>query len=198
MTREYRRAKEKCYMKKNTMISCVLLLLFIVGCSPYGTIYGVAVDERKATTIASDKKITATIQKTFLEDGTVNVLDVSSYCYDGNVFLVGEYDNIQQKEKAEKVAKNVEGVKSVQTYLLPKKKGDACGTSDNVAIMGKVDAKLTADKDIRSTNIDIKVVQCNVVLLGIVRSAEEIAKATAHAKSVGGVRSVTSFLMSTH
>jgi hyperosmotically inducible protein len=65
-----------------------------------------------------------------------------------------------------------------------------------VAIAGKVDAKLTADKDIRSTNIDVKVVQCNVVLLGIVRSGEEIAKATAHAKSVAGVRNVTSFLMS--
>ncbi len=107
---------------------------------------------------------------------------------------MGEYDNIQQKEKAEKMAKDVEGVKSVRTYLLPKKKGDACGTSDNVAITEKVDAKLAADKDTRSTNIDIKVVQCNVVLFGIVRSGEEIAKATAHAKSVGGVRNVTSFL----
>jgi hyperosmotically inducible protein len=180
------------------MISCLLLLLFIVGCSPYGTIYGVAVDERKATTIASDKKITAEIQKIFLEDGTVKAFDISSYCYDGNVFLVGEYDNREQKEKAERIAKNIEGVKSVQTYLLPKKKDDACGTSDNMAITGKVDAKLTADKDIRSTNIDVKVIQCNVVLLGIVRSGEEIAKATAHAKSVGGVRNVTSFLMSTH
>ena len=183
-------------MKKNTMIICLLLLLFIVGCSPYGTIYGVAVDERNAATIASDKKITATIQKTFLEDSAVKILDISSYCYDGKVFLVGEYDAIRQEEKAKKIAKNVEGVKSVQTYLLPKKKGDTCGTSDNVAITGKVDAKLTADKDIRSTNIDVKVVQCNVVLLGIVRSGEEIAKATAHAKSVEGVRKVTSFLMS--
>ena len=144
--------------------------------------------------IASDKEITAKIQKTFLEDGTVNIVDISSYCCDGNVFLMGEYDNIQQKEKAEKMAKDVEGVKSVRTYLLPKKKGDACGTSDNVAITEKVDAKLAADKDTRSTNIDIKVVQCNVVLFGIVRSGEEIAKATAHAKSVGGVRNVTSFL----
>lgn len=185
-------------MKKNTMIICLLLLIFIVGCSPYGTIYGTAVDERKATTIVSDKKITATIQKTFLEDGTVKILDISSYCYDGHVFLVGEYDNKEQKEKAEKMAKDVEGVKSVRTYLLPKKKGDTCGTSDNVAITGKVDAKLTADKDIRSTNIDVKVVQCNVVLLGIVRSGEEVNKATAHAKSVAGVRSVTSFLTAAH
>lgn len=63
-------------------------------CFPHGIIYGAAVDERKATTIATDKEITATIQKTFVEDGTIKVLDISSYCYDGNVFLVGEYDNM--------------------------------------------------------------------------------------------------------
>ncbi|MGZ3606419.1 MAG: BON domain-containing protein, partial [Syntrophales bacterium] len=67
-----------------------------------------------------------------------------------------------------------------------------------LAIRGKVDAKLVADKDIWSTNIDIKVVQCNVVLVGIVKTSREIAKATAHAKSVEGVRSVTSYLKSTH
>jgi len=184
-------------MRKNLIIY-LLLLLFIFGCSPYGTIYGVAVDERKATTIASDKRITAAIEKAFLEDGTIKVLDISPYCYDGNVYLVGEYDNMVQKERAEKLANNVEGVKSVQTYLLSKKKGDSCGAAENVAITAKVNAELVADKDIRSTNIDVKVVQCNVVLLGIVRSDDEIAKATAHAKSVGGVRNVRSFLMSTH
>jgi hyperosmotically inducible periplasmic protein len=95
------------------------------------------------------------------------------------------------------IAKGVEGVRSVHTYILLKKKSDTCGTSDNLAIRGKVDAKLVADKDIMSTNIDVKVVQGNVVLLGIVKTSREITKATAHAKSVEGVRGVTSYLKST-
>ncbi|HET6459196.1 MAG TPA: BON domain-containing protein, partial [Syntrophales bacterium] len=181
-------------MKKRVAVLYLLLLMFMSACSPYGTIYGVAVDERKATTIAADKKITATIQKNFLEDNVVKALDVSAYCYDGKVFLVGEYDNVQQKKRAEDLAKDVEGVKSVQTYLLPKKKSDSCGTAESASITAKVSGKLLADKDVRSTNIDVKTVQCNVVLLGIVRTGKEIAEAVEEAKSVEGVRSVHSFL----
>lgn len=184
-------------MKKHIVIIHFLLLLVIIGCTPYGTIYGVAVEERKASVIAADAKITATIQKGFLEDNDVKALDISAYCYNGHVYLAGEYDRAPQKERAIMIAKGVEGVRSVHTYILPKKKNDTCGTSDNLAIRGKVDAKLVADKDIMSTNIDVKVVQCNVVLLGIVKTSREITRATAHAKSVEGVRSVTSYLKST-
>jgi len=182
-------------MKKMTAMIHFLLLMVMVGC---GTIYGVAVEERKASTIAADAKITTTIQKRFFDDSDMKTFDISVYCYNGHVYLVGEYDGARQKEKAVTIAKNVEGVKSVQTYILPKKKGDPCGASDNLKIRGKVDYKLVGDKKIWSTNIDIKVVQCNVVLLGIVRSGKEITRAVAHAKSVEGVRSVTSYLKSTH
>jgi len=58
-------------------------------------------------------------------------------------------------------------------------------------------SKLVADMDVWSTNIDVKVVQCHVVLLGIVESKEEITRAVAHARSVAGVRDVTSYLTST-
>jgi hyperosmotically inducible protein len=182
-------------MKKHIVIIHFLLLLVIVGC---GTIYGVAVEERKASTIAADAKITTAIQKGFLEDSDVKALDISAYCYNGHVYLVGEYDRSPQKERAITIAKGIEGVRSIHIYILPKKKSDKCGTSDNLAIRGKVDAKLVADKNIWSTNIDVKVVQCTVVLFGIVKSSREIAKATAHAKSTEGVRSVTSYLKSTH
>ena len=185
-------------MKKHTVIIHFLLLLVVVGCSPYGTVYGVAVEERTTGTIAADAKIKAAIEKGFLEDSDVKALDISAYCYNGNVYLVGEYDRAPQKERAIAIAKGIEGVRSVHMHILQKKKSDKCGTSYNLAIRGKVDAKLLADKDILSTNIDIKVVQCNVVLLGIVKTDKEITRATAHAKSVKGVRSVTSYLRSTH
>jgi len=106
-------------MKIFSAIIIFLLLMIIVGC---GTIYGVAVEERKASTIAADINITTTIQKRFLEDSDMKVFDVSAYCYKGHVYLVGEYYSARQKEKAVTIAKGIEGVKSVQTYILPKKK----------------------------------------------------------------------------
>jgi len=173
----------------------LFLLAVVYGCS---TVYGVAVDERKTGVIVSDGKIKAAIQKAFLEDSDIKFLDISVYCYKGQVYLVGEYDRVLQKEKAVKISEGLEGVKSVQTYLLPKKKNDPCGTADNLAIRAKVDAKLVADKDIWSTNVDVAVVQCHVVLLGIVQSGKEITRVMGHAKSVNGVRDVTSYLKSTH
>lgn len=171
-------------------VFCLLSITF--GCA----IYDAAVDERSVNTIASDTSIKGTIVKEFFNDDKIKSLDISTGCYQGHVYLVGEYDDSVQKERAIKIAESIEGVKSVTTYLLPKKKGDLCGTDENLAIAGKVKAKLIGDTDIWSTNIDVKSVQCNVVLYGLVGSKTEIDKAIAHAKSVDGIRSVQSFLKS--
>jgi hyperosmotically inducible protein len=60
--------------------------------------------------------------------------------------------------------------------------------------MATVKGKLIGDTDIGSTDIEVKTVQCNVVLLGLVSSRNQINKAIAYAKSVEGVRNVTSYL----
>ena len=181
-------------MKKYfTIISCFIVLVIASGCT---TVYKAAVDERNVRTIASDDKIVVTISKRFFDDETVKVLDISADCYSGYVYLVGQYETGKQKERAIEIAKGVKDVKSVTTYLLPKKKGDLCGTSDNLAITAKVMTRLIKDKGIWSTNVKVRAVQCNVVLLGIIGSKGAISKAIAHARGVEGVRSVKSFLKS--
>jgi len=181
-------------MKKIISIPFFIFLLAVNGC---GTIYSAAVDERNVSTIANDTTIKGEIVKKFYDDEKIKSLDISTGCYLGHVYLVGEYDTADQKNRAIKIAKSVEGVKNVTTYLLPKKKDDSCGTSENLKIVGKVKAELVGDKDIWSTNIDIKSIQCQVVLYGLVGSKKEINKAIEHAKSVEGVRGVKSFLKST-
>jgi hyperosmotically inducible protein len=93
-----------------------------------------------------------------------------------------------------KLARGVEGVKSVTDYFLPKKKDDTCGTTANLKLATKVKLNLIGDKDIFSTQIEVKALQCRIILLGLVSSASDINRAIALAKSVEGVRSVKSFL----
>ena len=181
-------------MKRHLMILSVFVL-FVVNCG-CATIYKTAVDERSVSTIASDTRIKAEILEGFVKDDTIKTLDISAACFDGHVYLAGEYETEKQKNRAIEVAKKTDGVKDVTTYLLRKKKDDSCGIDDNVAITAKVKGNLIKDKDIWSTNVEVKSIQCNVVLLGIVGSKEEIQKAILHAKSVEGVRSVKSFLRS--
>jgi hyperosmotically inducible periplasmic protein len=64
---------------------------------------------------------------------------------------------------------------------------------DKIAISTKVQASLINASAIHSKNIEVKVVQCQVVPLGIVGTESEAAKADAHGRSVESVSGVVSF-----
>ncbi len=169
----------------------LILVILMTGCT---TIYKSAVDERSVGEQYDDEKITMAIRNKFSDDEKIKYFDISTYVYNGHVFLVGEYETADQKNQAVNLARQVEGVKSVTDYFLPKKKDETCGTTANLELLAKVKKDLIGDGDISSTQIEVKALQCNIILLGLVASADEISKATAHAKAVEGVRSVKSFL----
>ena len=172
---------------------CIILILAILmtGCT---TIYKSAVDERSVGEQYDDQKITTAIRMKFSEDEKIKYFDISTYCYNGHVYLVGEYDTVDRKNQAVKLAGEVKGVKSVTDHFLPKKKDDTCGTTTNLKLFTKVKTALIGDKNISSTQIEVKALQCNIILLGMVDSSDDIKKAISHAKSVEGVRSVKSYL----
>jgi hyperosmotically inducible protein len=194
-----RASKIKYIIKLTTLL--IFPLLFC-GCSSILTtlaeqVYVTVVDCRDVKTILHDTKIKLTIINKFHDDEYIhalNSLDLSVECYKGHVYLVGEYDQPVQKQRAIKIAKSIQGVKRVHSYLLPKNNNDICGIDENLIITGNVKAKLIGDKDLYSRNIDVKSVQCHVILYGIVASEDKIAKAVEHAKRVKGVRAVKSFL----
>jgi hyperosmotically inducible protein len=187
-------------MKKKLCFALLLTLsLLILGCttiaSTAGTsIYKLTVDERKVSTIAADTKITIAVLTKFIDDDLVKAQDISIFCYDGHVFLVGEYELKEQKKRSLEIARSVEGVKSVTAYLSPKDRNNSCSTLDNLAITTKVRMRLIIDKDVLSTNVDVETVDCTVVLLGIVGSKQEIEKVVTHARNVTGIHGVKAFL----
>lgn len=176
------------------LILAALLLLAALGALSGCTIYTTAVDERNVGTIVRDETISAKLQAKFLEDKTVSYLNISPLSYEGHVYLVGEYASTAERDRAVVLAKETSGVRDVTTFLLPRKIGDTCGTTDNLERKAQVKKALIEDTSIWSTNVNVEVVQCRVVLLGIVGSQAEIDKAVAHAKAVSGVREVKSFL----
>jgi hyperosmotically inducible periplasmic protein len=179
-------------MKKFLLFLVIALVaLYTAGCS---TIYEAAVDERNVSTIASDKVIEVKILKKMADVKSGDLVDVSVTSYQGNVFLVGEYENLAQKNRFLSAAKSIEGVRSVKSYFLQADKNSPCDTQKNLGITAKVKAALIGDKSIWSTNVKVSTMQCKVVLWGTVGSSAEVTKSIAHAKSVAGVKSVKSFL----
>lgn len=178
-------------MRRLTLaVLCLAALYALSGC----TIYKTAVDERNVGTIVKDETISAKLQAKFLEDKTVSYLGISPLSYEGHVYLVGEYASNAERDRAVALAKDTDGVREVTTFLLPRKIGDTCGTTDNLERKAAVKKRLIEDTSIWSTNVNVEMVQCRVVLLGIVGSQAELDKAIAHAKAVPGVREVKSFL----
>lgn len=180
-------------MNKRTYLVSVfiLLALSLAGC---GTIYKAAMDERSVGQQTADATISGAIMKLYLEDDDVSVMGIEPYTFYGQVYLVGEYENTKQKSKAIAIAESVDGVKGVTTYLLPEKEDPTCETTDNLSILAAVKSALIGDGDIWSTNVEVKVVQCQVVLLGLVGSRDQLEQSIEHAKAVEGVRGVKSYL----
>jgi len=175
-------------------IFLLLAALAFGAMAPGCAVYDVAVEERNAGDWADDKTISFVIEKDFLADDDVKYLDFDAYSYEGHVYIIGEYESRSQVDQAVKIAKAVEGVRAVTTYVLPKRAHDYCGTTDSLEIYTKLKEKLISDKNIWSTNIEFEVLQCNVVMVGLLGSSGEISRAIGHAKSVPGVRNVKSFL----
>ena len=176
------------------LISTFTIVFITTGC--VNKIYSAFVDERNVKTIAKDTSIELEIQSKLTQKKSKDLLALSVTSYEGNVFLVGEYETTSQKQRFLDSAKKVEGVKSVKSYFIKENKNHPCDTAKDIKLTTKVKTKLIGDENIWSTNVHVSTMQCQVVLWGTVGKKDEITKSINHAKSVKGVRSVKSFLKS--
>jgi hyperosmotically inducible periplasmic protein len=167
------------------------LLSSLVGC---GTIYKAAVDERDVGTFVDDGRIESSARARFISDNTVKLRDVSVNSYLGTVYIVGEFDSDTQKMRAVKLAREVSGVRKVVVVPFPKRDDPACGTADDLALYAQIKTALVEDSSIWSTQVDVKTVQCNAIILGLVASQRDADKIVRHVNEVSGVRTVQSYV----
>jgi len=189
-------------MQRSLWLLFMLIVMALSGCvAGTAVVYEVAtisVDERKVGILFSDQGIDVEIKNAYFKDDVTNLRHISPHCFNGCVYLVGEYETEDEKEKAITIAKGVKGVKSVEPYLLPKANDSQCTRTHDHALAAKVKAKLINNKDTSAVKIHVKCVQCRVILLGIVGSQKEIDEAIADAKATEGVQEVVSYLQLSH
>ena len=169
----------------------ILLAFTISGCT---TAYEAAVDVRSLEEQTEDAKIEARVKQVFFDNKNVKALSTSIYSFYGDVYLVGEAESKLQISESKRLAKQVEGVKSVTTWMPIKRSNDLCGITDNISIKMKTYTEMAKDDDVSVGQIEIKSVQCTVVLMGLVKHGSQIRKAIEIAKRVEGVRGVKSYL----
>jgi len=176
------------------LILCLLCALAVSGLSGCGTIYKASVDERDVGTFVDDGRIESSVRARIISDNVVKLRDMSVNSYLGTVYLVGEFDADQQKMRAVRLAREVDGVRRVTIIPFQKRQDPTCGTADDLSLYAKIKQRLVEDQDIWSTQVDVKVVQCNVVVLGLVKSQRDADRIVAHANAVQGVYTVQNYI----
>jgi osmotically-inducible protein OsmY len=132
---------------------------------------------------ASDAAITSTIESKLAANPQTNNFEIDVDTQNGEVRLTGLVETEAERSEAERLAKQTDGVRSVDNQI---ELGDQTvgEIADDAWILTKVKSKLAADPEVNPFNIDVDVTNGQVTLSGVVRSdrardeAERIAQAT--------------------
>lgn len=161
------------------------------------TAYSISTDERGFQTIVEDEMLETSIQSAILDEKDLNIMDLSTYAYNGNVYIVGTYDEKSDFHRIRKIVKSSRKVNSLTTYLFAEEQDTSCSATDDYMLQMSVKSALLEDQKIWGANIAVKSVQCNIILLGRVGNINEAVAARQVASQVGGVKSVKSFIRAT-
>jgi hyperosmotically inducible protein len=141
-----------------------------------------------------DSWVTAKTKLALLTTEGIDTSDLNVDTVNGVVTLHGKVASEAAKEKAEEVAKSIEGAKSVKNLLqiVPKPQRDAVADNDDV-IADRVKKAFDNDAAVDESGISVASVNKGVVLLsGTAKSIDAHLKAVELASKVPGVRRVSS------
>ncbi|WP_319778832.1 BON domain-containing protein [Maridesulfovibrio sp.] len=158
--------------------------------------YAISTDERGFQTIIEDEMLETSIQGDILNTAGLNIMDLSTYAYNGNVYVIGEYDEKEDFKRIRKIVRKKKNVNSLTTYLFAEDE-NACSRADDYIVQMAVKSALLNDDSVWGASIAVKSIQCNVILMGRVASVNEAIAAKHIAAGISGVKGVKSFIRST-
>jgi hyperosmotically inducible periplasmic protein len=171
-------------MTKLKIVSAITSLAFVAGMSACST-------TKSAGTQLSDAGITSKVKAKFAADPDLNnIASIDVDTSDRVVRLSGTVDTVAERDEAEKLASNTEGVLDVDNDI-EIRGGRSLGQGiDDSVITSKVKAKLAADGDMNPFNIDVDTRHGIVTLTGRVRDSDDKSAAERIARDTAGVQEV--------
>lgn len=134
--------------------------------------------------IVNDYDIVTAIRTALYKQRKENIL-IDVYSFYGHVFLIGAV-NLDNGREAVSLARKVKGVRRVSTRWFKE------GTNQDYAedLKNEIEAKLSKISD----TIIVKIIDNEVILLGIITNGTDINKAVNIVKRIKSVKHVTNFL----
>lgn len=153
--------------------------------------------ERSFGDRVGDATTTTTVKSKLLWNRNTEGLSIDVSTLNGVVTLEGEVDSDASRQLAERLARNTDGVRSVNNelgidadYESPDSDRDMGDAISDSWITTKVKSTLLFSRDVPGTDIGVNTVDGVVTLDGHVRNSAEKALATELAKDIRGVRQV--------
>jgi len=197
---------------KNTLVLTVLLSLTGCAAVPFGiglipgapsyfssiigngqSAYETAMDERSTEQQMRDAIIAGHAQAELYKHKEIRPSQISAYCYFDKLYLVGEYDSQEQLKKIYECMKKVDNKRAVISRLYLKESNHK-NFLERQAMYAEIEAQLMADFEVTSSPIDVKIVQEDIILMGVISDKKERDRIMAHALSTSGVNRVISYL----
>ena len=202
-------------MFKLKMAVVSIVILFLPGCAmlPFGlglipgapsyvssligsgqTVYETAMDERTTEQQMLDAIIAGHAQAELYKNKDIRAGQITTYCYFGKLYLVGEYDSQEQLRTIYECIDKVEDKRCVISRLYLKTDGEDHDVLTEQAQYAELRTQLMADFEITSSPIDVEIVQGDIILLGVIKDKEERDRIMAHALSMKDINRVISYL----
>ena len=194
-------------LKKQTKIHTFKLPIFIIiiigfllnGCAPAAITAGIAgvaasESEKGLGTTINDTIIHAAITESMFKKDVNKFLGVKIRVDDGVVLLTGKVDNPQIRVEATRISWEPRGVIEVVNEIQVSEKSSIKDIAKDLAASTTIKGKLVADKNIKSVNFNIDVVNGIAYLSGVARTQKEMNLVLAYTKETLYINQLVNYI----
>ncbi len=173
-------------MKSRILMMAVAVLAMgtMAACTPTRTV-------KSAGEQVDDSAVTGKVKTALARDPATSAYRIDVETFRGEVQLNGFVESADMRSAATRVAKSVDGVKSVSNNLKVGAGDRSAGAVvDDTVITAKVKTALAADPVVAAHQVNVETREGVVQLAGFVDSGDQKAKASEVTRRVAGVKQV--------
>ena len=181
-------------------IFIVIIIGFLLnGCAPAAITAGIAgvaasESEKGLGTTINDTIIHAAITESMFKKDVNKFLGVKIRVDDGVVLLTGKVDNPQIRVESTRISWEPRGVIEVVNEIQVSEKSSIKDIAKDLAASTTIKGKLVADKNIKSVNFNIDVVNGIAYLSGVARTQKEMNLVLAYTKETLYINQLVNYI----
>lgn len=184
-------------------LRCVVLTAAL--CLPLSGCVGMAIGAGAAVGVAaakegglrnsiSDATIELQITESWIKHDANLFRQLDMTVKEGRVLITGVVPTPDARVDAIRLAWQAQGVREVINEISVDKSAGIAGYATDVWITSQLKSKLLLDKYIQSINYTVETVGGTIYLMGVAQDQKELDRVTNHARTLGRVRNVVSYV----